>query len=481
MEDAKSRKGQILLFFLPVIALTILSRLYGLSKFGLWLDEVFSFRLAKQDWNSLFQQAISDGVHPPLFYILLKIWILIGGESLVWLKALPLLFAIAVLVPLYLLCRDLTITFAEFCLALIFVSLNSYLIFFAQELRMYSLLAFLSITSMYLFVRFLKDESGSKIPAIILFAVNVLLVYTHYFGWMTVVAEGVVVLLLRRSKIKGFLAQAFAVGVCFLPWCFLVVSAMAQKGGLAGNIGWISRPGSSTIPLFLSEMHGKVPIRLTTSIGLLIFLPPVLIWLWQVYKGKNQNEKLIFLLLGLVSTIPIVLAFSASQILTNSIWVDRYLIAAAIPYILLFAVGVSRLNNLWLRRGFMALMICWSLGAGVWNFLYQRPRVNWTGLVDQISRSEQKPEKLFVLEDWAAMPFEWSLGEERLDRPIVQKVNGVGDIGDGKFWFAYRISTWKDQELPGEKLLRMNCVIEKEHNDVSDIDNVKLLLVRCDR
>src|SRR5688572_5071928 len=88
-------KLPLVLFFVLGVIFTVAARVYGLTDYGLWMDEVFSVRIARLDWSSLLQQVINDAVHPPLFYLILKLCIMIGGESLIWIKILPVLFAVA--------------------------------------------------------------------------------------------------------------------------------------------------------------------------------------------------------------------------------------------------------------------------------------------------------------------------------------------------------------------------------------------------
>jgi uncharacterized membrane protein len=85
--------------------------------------------------------------------LLLKIWIAIGGESLLWLKLLPVTVAVASILPLLLLCRELNLSAIETNTALFLIAVNAYLIQNAQELRMYSLLTFFTLSSLWLFVR----------------------------------------------------------------------------------------------------------------------------------------------------------------------------------------------------------------------------------------------------------------------------------------------------------------------------------------
>jgi uncharacterized membrane protein len=131
--------------FVLVVVLFLALRFWKLTSFSLWGGEAFSMNGAKQSWVGMFSYVIADIVHPPLFYILLKLWIGIGGESLLWLKLLPVFTGVGLAVPFYLLCRELDLQWREMSLALFQAAVNGYLIHYAQELRMYSLFTFFSM------------------------------------------------------------------------------------------------------------------------------------------------------------------------------------------------------------------------------------------------------------------------------------------------------------------------------------------------
>src|SRR5690242_4508548 len=74
-------------------------RVWNLTASCLWFDEIFSVHAAEHNWQSLFSFVARDLIHPPLFYVLLKIWILAGGESLIWLRLFPVFFSLLALIP----------------------------------------------------------------------------------------------------------------------------------------------------------------------------------------------------------------------------------------------------------------------------------------------------------------------------------------------------------------------------------------------
>ena len=97
--------------------------------------------------------------------MLLKVWIGIGGESEGWLRLFPILTTVATICPFVLLCRELKLKASEVNLAFMLIAVNGYLIYFAQELRMYSLLLLLTLSSLWLFAKFLNasgDNCGSR-------------------------------------------------------------------------------------------------------------------------------------------------------------------------------------------------------------------------------------------------------------------------------------------------------------------------------
>src|SRR5260370_28136155 len=130
---------------LLISGLFIAARLWRLTSYGLYGDEIFSLRLAGANWTELIGGVANDIVHPPLFYMLLKLWMGLGGNSVLWLKLFPALTSIASLVPFFLLCRELKLKPAAIELALGLIAVNAYLVYYSQELRMYSLLLTLAI------------------------------------------------------------------------------------------------------------------------------------------------------------------------------------------------------------------------------------------------------------------------------------------------------------------------------------------------
>jgi uncharacterized membrane protein len=66
--------------FALLLAAALGLRVFLLDQKNVWLDEVASWDLATHDLDYLIATAAAD-VHPPLYYLLLKGWIALAGES----------------------------------------------------------------------------------------------------------------------------------------------------------------------------------------------------------------------------------------------------------------------------------------------------------------------------------------------------------------------------------------------------------------
>ncbi|HEV2762231.1 MAG TPA: glycosyltransferase family 39 protein, partial [Pyrinomonadaceae bacterium] len=288
--------------FLAPAALALLYvalRLWRLTDSCLWFDEIFGVHAARHTWGAMLRFLSADVIHPPLFYALLKIWTAAGGESLLWLRLLPLAFAAAALVPLVLLCRELRLTGFETNLALLLFALNGYLVKYAHEVRMYSLLLLLALCSMWLAVRLRNSTRDSLGQLAAIFVVNLLLVYTHYYGWL-VVAAGLVFLLAfaARRKLVRFALTVALVAVCFAPWALGVARA---GGSVAQNIGWIPRPGLGALAqtylttnelLYYQQASHEPPyLRLTTVLAPLLFGLSLLLLMRRSKRGGGEKAE----------------------------------------------------------------------------------------------------------------------------------------------------------------------------------------------
>ena len=443
-------------------------RIWRLTDSCLWFDEIFSVHAAEQSWGSLFWFVAQDLIHPPLFYALLKLWTLVGGESLTWLRLFPVLFSGAALFPFLYLCKELKIGFPATLLALVFFTVNGALIKYAQEVRMYAPLLFLSLFSLWLFARFYFR--GKNIW--ILTLVNVLLIYTHYFGWFVIAAEITMIFVFQRVKIRHVLIMAGIALASFAPWMIAIARAAGAGSDVNQNIGWMTRPGLKEVfrfafdliePFYFQQSSGEPSTIILITLPLLIVIAAAKIIF--LVNWKNAENRSALYLMSFFVLVPVVLAFAISWVAPVSIWGSRHLIIAFAPTSILMAVFVTSIGPSILRYaalGAIALLIAISFARALWSPTPEFVWCAWERLGDEMvvtSPPSIEPTRVFAFEDLIAYHLWFATRRNpNYQVALVSGVDGIrndpsyflprgfdgvarsdiGEIGEDSVWIAFR-------------------------------------------
>jgi len=403
-------------------------------------NEIFSLQVARQSWGQVWAASALGDSHPPLFHALLKVWIGVGVESLTWLRLLPTLFAIAALIPLWGFCRTFGIRDEERNLTLALMSLNGYFLFYSSDLRMFSLLQFASLCSLWAFACWLHSPSKGWWTSIALLAADTFVIYSHYWGWVLVGCEGLYLLAFARRSVPKFSLITCILAIAYIPWVIVVVHAAAIKGSYTSQISWISPPKASNLFWFYGALDGLLPFRHSTALGLALFGVPVILWAWAAIKHRERFEAFQFLMWFAI--LPVILTFIASRVFPQSVWADRSLIICAVPYLMLVSVAACRLPG---KAGIAVPLhfVAWAVISGV-LYLWQPHRLHWDSLATHIARSEpgtHAPVQIFTVEDFPAHPLSFYITEqgttnslkiEHVDPKELTHVNGQ------HFWIVYR-------------------------------------------
>ena len=436
-----------------LVALFVVLRFWDITTYSLWGTEGFHMIGARQSWRDMFAYSLADFVHPPLLYPLLKLWIMIGGESLLWLKLFPVVTGVAVVVPFLLLCRELDFRLPEISLALLLVAVNGYLVHYAQELRGYSLFLFLAVCSYWLFIRYSKASGRAVGLLLVLTFVNLLAIYVHYFSWLVVGTEFLFLLLWKRQRVVAFGLSIIFLLLSFSPWIFLVIQEVRS---LSSYDHWTPKPRLTDLLNLYVTFNGPLGDRYIKLLGLGLFGMPLLIWAAQLIRAgirERQDEWLVFSWLALLAFLPVIALFLLSPWVEQAVWLDRYFIFVAIPYMMLVATAVYRLQPRWLRSTWVGAIVIWSLLAGfndlrtnriAWESPQLGSRLDWDGLIQQMIAAEANspgPINVYTLTvvsggyhtgDWALSTsinyFTYLYDDDRFQTVYARDVNALLDI-----------------------------------------------------
>lgn len=219
-----------------------LLRLMRLDAARLWLDEVLTARWIALPWGELLHTAVTDN-HPPLYFVLLKLWSAIAGDSALALRLPSALLSCAVVA----LTAALAARLAGRCAArwaAWFAALSPFLLHYGQEARMYALVSALAAWLTLAAVHAARTPTARPGAGVALAAAA--LVATHYYGTFFVLAVVAVlaVIALRRGTLRaalpGVLPPAAVVLVALAAAALL---ARRQAGG-GYDFGLVALPGA---------------------------------------------------------------------------------------------------------------------------------------------------------------------------------------------------------------------------------------------
>ncbi len=229
-ERGTGGEGLYNILALGTLLLAFALRVHLLGAQSLWNDEGSSYVQATRGFADIAAHAARD-IHPPGYYWLLKIWLVFTGESEFALRAFSLLASVLSIAVTCALGKRLFSPLAGLAAAL-FITLNTFHITYAQEARMYSLLALWAVLGMWCLVGFLR--SPHKIWALALALVNTAGLWTQYAYPFFMLAQGVIVLVwwIRAGfKFGPVHALPYYIGAnllsiaLYLPW---LPQALAQ-------------------------------------------------------------------------------------------------------------------------------------------------------------------------------------------------------------------------------------------------------------
>lgn len=178
-KEINMKKNTLFKLFI-ILLIATLFRIHMLDKpEGLWNDEYLGWLMASKNTISDFFQQIFRNCHMPLYYIYLKLWTVLFGNSDLVLRlssVVPSLFSVIIMYFIGKEIKDEKLgLFTAFLCAI-----SSFLIYFAQEMRLYSLIFLFSSLETLYFIKYAKDQS--KKNTTMFFITNALICMTHTLG-----------------------------------------------------------------------------------------------------------------------------------------------------------------------------------------------------------------------------------------------------------------------------------------------------------
>ena len=197
-----------------------------------WIDEGLSVGISSHPLADIPSVLRKDG-SPPLYYLILKLWMSVFGSGEADTHALSVAFAIFTVPAAWLGGRALFGDRAAWIAALL-AAINPFLTYYSQETRMYALVALLSTIVTATFVVTFVQGKRAWLPV---FSVSLALIaYAH--NWGLFLAVGTVAALVpiwrqaadRRAVVRDALLAYALTAVLYLPWLPILISQAKHTG-----------------------------------------------------------------------------------------------------------------------------------------------------------------------------------------------------------------------------------------------------------
>lgn len=205
-----------------VLSVALLTRFPGLWP-SLWGDELKAVSDAQ---GSVGDSIRSQGFHPPLYYMLLNIWMRLGtGDA--WIRSLSMLLGLFTVGTVGLIAKELGGRSAGW-IAAVLAAITHPLCWTSYEARNYALHILLGALAWLFLILALKRDGRLNW---VLFAVCLAGTwYSFYYGFYVAIGLGIFFLAMRPNKRQFIFFSMAALGaiVIFLPWIPVLLEQMGR-------------------------------------------------------------------------------------------------------------------------------------------------------------------------------------------------------------------------------------------------------------
>ena len=368
MEHKKLSAGYILVWC-GIMAAGAALLLTGITNESLWYDESYTGSLVKQSFLGIIHITGGDN-HPPLYYMALRAFTLVFGNTVFTLRLFSVIGALA-LAALGIgpvrraLGGRVGLIYTVFILAMpITISM-------AQEARMYTWAAFLVTGSaLYGYYGYLEGKAKDWI----LFGVfTTAAAYTHYYALLAVALLSVIILavmIAKKRRLSPFIYTAGVVMLSYIPWLIKLLGAIGRVKGSY----WIPPVTGGVIrQVFTYPFSNKffIPVLpALPTIGFVIAL--IVIGLGMATQIRKRDSGALMAVIAMAVYLLTIITGIAASWLIRPVLVERYMVPVLGLFIMALAYGAAGLDRKLAPSVFAVLLILGISGMQVRHTLSNR-------------------------------------------------------------------------------------------------------------
>ena len=349
-----------------LILLAFALRVYRLQYQSFWRDEVDAIVFATGSWSKLVSMFTVAGENGPLYFVLLRPWLAFVGSTEFAARFFSLTFGVLAIPLVYRLGRRLVPADVSLLGALL-AAASPYLVWYAQESKMYALLVCLTTLSAWFLLGALQGKGrglwlGYVVATSLSFYVHLLAVVLLPFHVLLFILGG------RRfwAHWRGASITAACLVLPYVPFLRWEIRTFLSSF----KTGHPFYPLDSMAGILFQGYSFGLRAPAILELSLILFLLLLATFLYRQKSALGFGlESRPQAILWLYALVPVLAVFLIS--LRTPVFADRYVIAIAPAYYLILACGLGVL----LRRSRLLFGVCmlgllWIDGQGL-AFQYQ--------------------------------------------------------------------------------------------------------------
>lgn len=369
-----------MMFF--ILLLSFCLRLIGINQ-SLWLDEAISTNVANLPINQIVNNFSVNDFHPPLYYWFLNIWTKIFGSNVGVMRLSSVIFSVITIWLVFLIGKEISNKKYGFWAAML-VAVNPLLIYYSQELRMYSMVVMWLTGAVYFWIKMTSPTTLKSFDPknnwknVLGFNLMTFLAFITFYGSIFLVVAMILYLLFIK-KFKLFLSSSAGLLLAILIVSPLLVWQLRNSGEMLNQVtNW-------SLVLGKVNLKNLVLIPLKFSLGRISWYPKISYylvgWLWTMVvwglatKNMLKNKKL-----GSLIVIPIILGIIFS-IKSPLLQYFRFLYLIPILSLLLAKIKNQKIK-VFLFIGFLVFSLMYLLNPKMY-------REDWKGLVGSLENNQK--------------------------------------------------------------------------------------------
>ena len=373
---------------LSLTGVAFLLRIATLSSQSLWRDEVDAIRFSSWPLRALLTGLFQTGHNGPLYFLLLRSWRNLTGDSEFALRFPSAVFG-TLMVPLgYVLARQMGFSRRSGLLVSLLLATSPYLIWYGQEAKMYAILLVVVTVAMIAYLRALAD--GERRWWVVFVLATSLSFYLHILSPLMLGVYGVVALIRWADVRRHWRAWTISMACLTLPYLPLVIWQLPvlMRGG---NLGHPFYPLRREINILLQLYSGG----LIRSLGIMPILLFVFLFLCGLViinpratsEGVTWSRRLV---LAGWTLIPPLAVYIVS--LRVPVFEDRYLIYITPAFYLVVVLGIVLIRYHSRRLAALCLGLVLAVNLiGIWQQQRQPIKADFRAAAEYLIEQPRRP------------------------------------------------------------------------------------------